>query len=541
MNLAFRRIERGLRALALVVVAAACMDQDDLFGPGEDGPPRVRLVAAAYELHAGDRVALSIENLRGRRGTAELLVQDTAGAIVWRSATAPVEEAVSQVLVAGIPDSIIGVSGLSLTASVETGGVRVYASDDSAAAMSRGEAAVRPARFLAGEAVGLDAGRIGSLALDAATGRIYFSAPDRARIEVFDVSAGADLGGTAVPSGPVSLRFFGGRLGALMADGTELGVFEGGADLVLRERILLPTLRMEVQTLRAPADSSGPAEVDTLTGTVRPYARAFAWGCLEPSCAASVVLAGSELSAADAGEGAAGIRRVGVAGAAIEPLLVPRFQPGVLPTDTIASRVRVFATASGGADSLVADRSDRMRCPSVALDGRVFDVSRASPTVIYAATAGSGCGEGTRILRVDNAGGVDPQVSALARRNLLGEDRIGEVAELRVSPDGQFVLVRADDRIHLFDAELRLRATIPLPGVSAVAWVEGQGPSEYFVAASPLGISLYDTSRRVQLASIPVGLSRENLAVGWRSEGHLIVVVGPRDRDGLVIVRVPLP
>jgi hypothetical protein len=224
-------------------------------------------------------------------------------------------------------------------------------------------------------------------------------------------------------------------------------------------------------------------------------------------------------------------------------VVVPAYEPGVLPSDTVASRVRVFAARRSGADSLVYDRADRVRCPTAALGGAAFDVAAGSPATLYAAVAGDpACGDGTRLMRIDQVASGDPRFSALARRNLLGEDRIGAVSEVRVSPDGQFVLVRARDRVHLFDADLRLRGTLELAGPTAIAWVEG-GPatSAYFAVASADGVVLYDTGRRAVVTRFPLGPTREGLLAVWRTGQELVAAAGPLDREGVVTARVPLP
>lgn len=538
-----RRTNRVLCAGLLALAATACMDQGELFGPEPvvSGGPLLRLGSASYELHSGDLVTLRIEGLEDPSGSVELLALDATREVVWRSPRVTVADTAVQVPVTGVTETLIAGSELVLTASLEAGGVRVYASDDTVAAPTRERAALRPVRFFPGEVVALDAGRPQSFALDPESGRVYFAARDRARIGVLDLAQNREVGGTDVPSGPVSLRFVGGRLGALIADGTELAVFDAGAGLALRERVLLAPLRLEVQTLRVAADSAGPAEVDTLDGVVRPYAGGFAWGCSEASCLTPVAFAGSELAGQD-GSLLSVMRRIATGTARVESLVVPGYQAGLLPTDTIASRVRVFASGHGGVDSLVLDRSDRMRCPTLALGGPAFDVAPAAPAILYvAAPAGDACGDGTRLMRVDDAVGDDPRVNAAARRNLLGEDRIGEVLEVRVSPDGQLVLVRSRDRVHLFDVELRLRATIEVADPSAIAWVEGDGRSDHFAIASPAGVALYDTSRRLLVARVPLGATRENLLVAWRSGPHLVAAMGPRERDGIVTVRLPFP
>lgn len=541
-----RRTELALCA-ALVVAGASCMDQGELFGPDPEPPedaPRVRLAAAAYVLYEGDEVTVRVEGLGGRAAQAEVLVLDRAREVVWRSGRVAVSDTLARVPVSGLPQRLYADTALFLSVAVEAGDVQVYAGDDTAAVLSRDQAAMRPVRFYPGEVVALDAGRPQSFALDAATGRLYFAARDRARIGVIDLAARREIAGVDVPTGPVALRFLAGRLGALIADGTELAVFEAGPELVPRERILLPTLVLDVQTLRVPADSASPAQVDTLAAVVRPYAAALAWGCPDTGCASPVAFTASRLAGADPAEATAVMRRVSIGGdVPVAPLVVPAYQPGVLPSDTIASRVRVLAARQSGADSLVYDRADRMRCSTVTLGGAAFDVAPGRSAVLYAAVEGElACGDGTRLMRVDQAASDDPRFSALARRNLLGEDRIGAVAEVRVSPDAQMVLVRAEDRVHLFDADLRLRATLEVEGPTAVAWVEGEAAASlYFVVASADGVALYDTVRRAQVTRFPLGPTRESLLAVWRRGQELVAAAGPLDRDGVVTARVPVP
>lgn len=541
-----RRTEVALCAV-LLATGASCMDQGELFGPDPEPPedaPRVRLGAAAYVLYEGDEVKVRLEGLGGRRGEAEVLVLDRAREVVWRSGRVAAADTLVRVPVTGLPQRLFADTALSLSAALEVEGVRVYAGDDTAAVLAREEAALRPVRFYPGEVVALDAGRPQSFALDAATGRLYFAARDRARIGVVDLAARREVAGVDVPTGPVALGFLGGWLGALIADGTELAVFDVGQGLVPRERILLPTLALDVQTLRVAADSTSPAQVDTLAAVVRPYAAALAWGCADAGCASPVAFTASRLAGADPAEATAVMRRVRVGGGApVAPLVVPGYQPGVLPSDTLPSRVRVFAARQSGADSLVYEGADRMRCPTATLGGAAFDVARGGPAVLYAAVEGElACGDGTRLMRIDQAASDDPRFSALARRNLLGEDRIGAVAEVRVSPDARMVLVRAEDRVHLFDADLRLRATLEVEGPTAVAWVEG-GPaaSLYFAVASAEGVVLYDTVRRAQVTRFPLGPTRESLLAVWRVGQELVAAAGPLDRDGVVTARVPVP
>ncbi len=186
-----RRTEVALCAV-LLATGTSCMDQGELFGPDPEPPadaPRVRLGAAAYVLYEGDEVKVRVEGLGGRSGQAEVLVLDRSREVVWRSGRVAAADTLARVPVTGLPQRLFTDTALSLSAAVEVEGVRVYAGDDTAAVLSREEAALRPVRFHPGEVVALDAGRPQSFALDAATGRLYFAARDRARIGVIDLAA----------------------------------------------------------------------------------------------------------------------------------------------------------------------------------------------------------------------------------------------------------------------------------------------------------------------------------------------------------------
>src|SRR3982751_4643943 len=134
MTPVFHRIERVLGMLLLAVATSSCMDQGDLFGPDpEAGSPRIRLGAAGYDLHSGEHVDVSVANLGARDGMVELLVLDASREVVWRSTRVVVDDTIVDVPVTSIPAEMVGSSALSLTASLESDGVRGYASDDTAA------------------------------------------------------------------------------------------------------------------------------------------------------------------------------------------------------------------------------------------------------------------------------------------------------------------------------------------------------------------------------------------------------------------------
>lgn len=532
-----RKIDLRLRAPLLVLCVAACVDQGELFGPEPIGPdaPRVRLTESSYVLYEGDLVSVRLQGWDAAVGGAvEVMVLGTDRQVLWRSPGVPATDTLIQIPVQDVPPALFEVDDLLLTAALELREGRVYASDDTIAVFTRDSAAVRSVKFYPGEVVALSAGSPQSFALDPASGRLYFAAGDRAQIGVISLAEARELQGLDVPTGPIDLRFTAGMLGALVAEGTELAVYDAREGLEAQGRSLLPTLRLEIET----AGADDGTEVDTLRAAVRPYGRGIGWSCRDAACDGAVAFIASGISGTEAGEGTGVMRRVAVgAGDQVTPLVIPRFQKGLTPGDTIESRVRLWSAAETGADSAVFNAADRVRCGTLALGGTAFDLG---PTgILYVATSG-GCGDGTRILRVDSAVSDNPRINALAQRNLAGEDRIGAATELRVSPDGRFVLVRTDDQVHVLDADLRLRGSVPVTGPTAIAWVEAI-TSSLFAVASDDGVAVYDSDRRAIVARFPLGPTRERLLVVWRHGAELIAAAAPRDRSGVVAARVPYP
>jgi len=535
-----------LAALLLALAAGGCMERGNLFGPDPvagANAPSVRLDSTSYVLFEGDQVAVRVEGLDGRTARAELFASGAGGEVVWRSGQVVVADSVAWVPVAGLTPGLIGDTLLALGATVDVAGMRVYAGADSVPVVERAKAVLRPVRFYPGTLLGVAAGRAQSLALDPVSGRLFFAASDRARIGVLDLAAGREVAGTDVPTGPVALRYARGQLGALVSGGTELEVYDA-ATLALRQRTLLPTLRLEIQTLKALGDSATPMQVDTFAAAVRPYARDLAWGCPDDACASPLVAFSASGLAASANQAAHGVvRRTATGAAPVVPLLVPAYAAGAVESDTLPSRVRILAARSSGADSVLFDRPDRLRCPTAELGGGAFDVATAGAAVLYAAVDEDlACGAGTRLMRIDAAASADPAFSAPARRNLLGEDRVGAVSQLRVSPDGLLVLVRSDGQVHVFDRELRLRGSVDVQGSTAIAWVEGSTPgSSHFAVASADGVVVYEAARRTAVTRLPLGPTQAGLLSVWRTGGELVVVAAPQGRGGLVIARVPFP
>lgn len=542
-----RRISRGLVLAAVLAVPVACIDQAELVTGTDPADvldlPLVRHTRTTYVLYEGDSVRVRLEGTKDISGEAEVLVLNAAHDVLWRSPEVAVRDTVALLPVVAVPASFYGDTTLRLSLSFRAGGTRVYASEDTVAVTERARAATKPVRFFPGRVVGVQAGQPQSLVLDAAAGRLFFASRERAEIGVLDLAAGNRLGSIRVPSGPVALAIRDGTLGALIADGTELAVFDTGELGAAERRILLPTLALAIRTMTQPAKDSTPARFDTLNAVVRPFGQGLAWGCSDAQCGRLVAFTSSDVASAN-DQARSVVRRVTVRGSAVSPLLSLGYT-GALPTDTIPSEFALWGTAASGRDSLAEARVSVLRCPTVSLGDGPFDVAWRAGAVLYATVEEDvePCGVGTRLMRVDDAASSEAGFSFLARRNLVGENRIGRAREIRVSPDGAFVLVRADGgRVHLFDADLRLRATLMVESPTAVAWLQGgsQG-STYFAVASSLGVVLYDTQRRLPVTRFPVGPTRESLLVLWRSAGEIVAAAAPLGRDGLVTARLPFP
>lgn len=538
------RINRALAGFALLLVAGGCIDRGALITDpvAERDLPLVRHTQAGYTLYEGDSVRVVLDRAAGAAGSgAELLVVNAAREVLWRSAEVTVRDSSVTLPVAAVPSTLFGDTTLFLTATLRVRGTRVYATDDTIAVVERERAALRPVRFFPGRVVGVRIGGPQSLALDPATGRLYFASATRAEIGVVDLAAGDRLGVFGVPSGPVALSFRAGLLAALIADGTELSIIDVATGAGSERRVLLPTLSLRVLTTVLQAMDTTPARVDTLDAIVRPFGQGLALGCTDTACERMVAFTSSDLASADS-EARSAVRRLAVRGSEpVAPLLVPRFVSG-LPTDTVSSSIAVFGSARSGTDSLVQARSDALRCPSVSVGDGPFDVAPGPGSLLYATTREDvePCGAGTRLMRIDHAASTDSTFSLLARRNLIGENRIAVANEVRVSPDGVYVLVRTTVGIHLFDADLRLRATLPLTRATAVAWLQGpEARSTHFAVASAEGVVVYDTARRLPSARFPIGATRESMLALWRSGTDIVAAAAPLGRDGLVTARIP--
>jgi hypothetical protein len=166
----------------------------------------------------------------------------------------------------------------------------------------------------------------------------------------------------------------------------------------------------------------------------------------------------------------------------------------------------------------------------VGLDPRVSDCKLGVPLI--------------RLDRPDGPGatpGAQPsQVSVLAFRNLLGENRITETRALDVSEDGSRVLVLDRDRIHILDDALRLRETLAVPGVQAIAWLREEGPVSRFAVVTEDAVEIYGSRDMVRQGRIVLG-RLSGLAAFARVNGETVVVVVPRDAKGVLVARIPLP
>ena len=163
---------------------------------------------------------------------------------------------------------------------------------------------------------------------------------------------------------------------------------------------------------------------------------------------------------------------------------------------------------------------------------------------MFVATAGTGgsCGEGSKLLRIDDAGAWSPDLSMIAVRNMTGENRISEVRQLVASPDGKRVLARTADAVHVLDADLRLRGTLQVKGAVAVAWVEGTGEDmPLFGIAHAAGVTVYEPVRMTARATLHMGEVNPDLLVMYLAEsGEVVAAATPAGRAGIAMARVRL-
>lgn len=536
-------------SVALFAVLAGCVERGSLFAPEDPAvlaaAPRP-VLSPEYALYEGDVVPVRVAPSAASGSLLELIAVRADLSVAWRSTATAISRDTALVNVAAVPMTLFGADSLRLTASViEPSGRRIYAARDTTRGASLAAADFSPVRFFRGQVQAAETGVPQSFALDAVRGVLYFANQNRAEVGIYDIAANrfgsARLG---VTTGPVSLSYRGGYLGALVGDGTELLMLDPSDGFGVRARRLLPTIVVEAETPTGQLDSLNRVITDTVRVAARPYARDLELSCGDVGCAEPLAFARSEVVGGGAfgGDQLRGVVRVirpfGDAGAA--PVVAPGFFFG-LPGDTVASQIRAFTGSSrNGSDSLVYERLDGFRCPTLSLGAGLIAASPIPGGPVFAADddAKPLCGEGTRIVRIDRPSDLRPSLSLVAVRNQLGEDRIGVIRQIEVSPDGQRVLVLADRAVHVLDLDLRLRGTIPLPSPGAAAWVRGVNTTSMHFGVTVGGsVVVFEAERFTEVARLAVGATRPGLLALYRTPTEVVAVAAPTQRPGFVSAR----
>lgn len=533
----------ALLALAL----GACVDRPDLVGPGptivSPSAPLLRLGSDTLALREGDRLALAVDT-RGASGVrAEILLVDSARAILWRSGAAAVRDS-AIVTFTGLPPDVARGRRVFLTGSLTGADARrVYATRDTAAAASLARAALQPVLVYEGRLLAAE-GRVVALAAARDLGRVYFADAEKGAIGVVELATLSYGGSFAVGAHPEALAYARGRLAVLSDNGVEVAAFDVASGNRLLSKTLLPPLLARMRVPSGKPDEKGEQQLDSFLYQVRPYARNIALVCVgsATACPELAAFGSSELLDPAKGSQGTGLREFSFAGRGSSFLVAPRFNLATIARDSFPAALTLLdASTPAGEDSVVYTAEAVGRCNLLNSGGPAIAGSPYPNGAVYVGLDASSpdCPLGVPLLRVDNPDGPTSSISALAFRNLLGENRIRETRALDVSEDGTRVLVLDRDRVHLLDDALRLRASLELPGAQAVAWLREEGAASRFAVVTRDAVEIYGTNL-VRQGRIVLG-PLSGLAAFARVGGAPVVVVAPRDAKGLLVARIPLP
>jgi hypothetical protein len=292
-------------------------------------------------------------------------------------------------------------------------------------------------------------------------------------------------------------------------------------------------------------DASGNPQFLHFRYHVRPYARNLALVCAGPGsdCPEVAAFGSSEMQDA-AGSQGVGLREVTFAGRTGFPFLAaPSFDIATVAKDSFPAELTTLdASVPTGRDSIVYQGAGVGRCNLLNAGGTAIAGSPHPNGSIYVGLDPrvSDCKLDVPLIRLDRPDAPGTHFSLLAFRNLLGENRITETRALDVSEDGSRVLVLDRDRIHIVDDALRLRETLAVPGVQAIAWLREEGPVSRFAVVTEDAVEIYGSRDMVRQGKIVLG-RLSGLAAFARVNGETVVVVVPRDAKGVLVARIPLP
>ncbi|HEX8209993.1 MAG TPA: hypothetical protein VF584_07385 [Longimicrobium sp.] len=548
---------RALAAGALALALAACVDQPGLFDPDTETPvsadaPILRLGTDTLALREGDRLSFPV-NARGGKGVqAEIFLVDSARNVLWRSGTGPAVRDSASVSFTGLPADVARGRRVFLTgALVDDQGKRVYATRDTVPAASLALAALQPTIVYEGHLLTVE-GRVVALAAARDLGRVYFADQVKGTIGVVDLATLALRPAFPVGAHPEALAYMRGRLGVLSDAGVEVAAFDVAAGNRLLSKTIIPPLLARMRVPTDQLDESGKPSFQNFRYQVRPYARNLALVCAgsSPDCPEVAAFGSSEMVDPGGGSQGVGLREIGFAGRTAFPFLAPpQFNPETVANDSIPAELTTLdASVPTGRDSIVYQAGSVGRCNVLNAGGTAIAGSPYPNGSVYVGLDPkvSDCKLDVPLIRLDRPDGPTaqgtqpPVVSLLAFRNLLGENRITETRALDVSEDGARVLVLDRDRIHVLDDALRLRETLAVPGVQAIAWLREEGAVSRFAVVTEDAVEIYGARDMVRQGRIVLG-KLSGLAAFARVNGETVVVVVPRDAKGVLVARIPLP
>ncbi|MBD0321408.1 MAG: hypothetical protein ICV87_13800, partial [Gemmatimonadetes bacterium] len=438
-------------AWALALALAACVDQPGFIGPGNGttvsaNAPLLRLTADTLALREGDRLTFPVDTRGGASVQAEILLVDSARNVLWRSGASAQLRDSAVIAFTGLPESVARGRRVFLSgALIDAEGKRFWATRDTIPAASLAQAALQPTIVYEGRLLTVE-GRVVALAAARDLGKVYFADNTKGTIGVVDLATLSLTGTFAVGAHPDALAYMRGRLGVLSENGVEVAAFDVAAGNRFLGKTLMPPLLAALSAPAGKPDADGNRQYDHFRYQVRPYARNLALVCAGGAgCPSLAAFGSSEMIDPDKGSFGTGLRELAFAGRTAPPFFsAPRFNLATIAKDSFPATYQLLdASVPVGRDSLVYEAADVGRCNMLNTGGAAIAGSPHPNGSVYVGLDGKAtdCKLSVPLVRVDNPDDPMPIVSALAFRNLLGDDRIKETRALDVSEDGSRVLV----------------------------------------------------------------------------------------------------